>query len=141
MSGREVAARARQLNPSIKVLLTSGYTDEVAHRNDLEREQLKLLRKPYHQSDLVAALREVLAPCGRATKSGRAIVAHACLSSLTCIKLITRFLCMNCEPYRRAGIPLTEQSQLRFAVGIFDNWSQVREALRDTRARGLVVEG
>lgn len=61
MSGREVAARARQLRPGIKVLLTSGYAEELVHGDDLEREQLKVLRKPYHQAELVAALREVLA--------------------------------------------------------------------------------
>jgi CheY-like chemotaxis protein len=61
MSDREVAARARQLRPGIKVLLTSGYAEELVHGDDLEREQLKLLRKPYCQADLVTALREVLA--------------------------------------------------------------------------------
>ena len=61
MSGREVAARARQLRPGIKVLLTSGYAEELVHGDDLEREQLKVLRKPYHQADLVTALREILA--------------------------------------------------------------------------------
>ena len=60
MSGREVAARARQLRPGIKVLLTSGYAEELVHGDDLLREQLKVLRKPYHQADLVAALRDVL---------------------------------------------------------------------------------
>jgi PAS domain S-box-containing protein len=61
MSGREVAARARQLKPGIKVLLTSGYAEELVHGDDLEREQLKVLRKPYHQAELIAILREVLA--------------------------------------------------------------------------------
>ena len=61
MSGRQVAARARQLRPGIKVLLTSGYAEELVHGDDLEREQLKVLRKPYHQADLVTALREILA--------------------------------------------------------------------------------
>jgi hypothetical protein len=42
-------------------LLTSGYAEELVHVDDLEREQLKLLRKPYHQVELVSALREVLA--------------------------------------------------------------------------------
>ena len=60
MTGREVAARARQLKPGIKVLLTSGYAEELVHGDDLEREQLKLLRKPYHQAELAAALRDVL---------------------------------------------------------------------------------
>jgi nitrogen-specific signal transduction histidine kinase/ActR/RegA family two-component response regulator len=61
MSGREVAARARQLSPDIKVLLTSGYAEEQVHGDDLKREKLKVLRKPYRQADLAAAIREVLA--------------------------------------------------------------------------------
>jgi PAS domain S-box-containing protein len=61
MSGRDVVMRARELKPGIKVLLTSGYAEELVHGNDLEREQLKVLRKPYQQAELVAALREVLA--------------------------------------------------------------------------------
>jgi CheY-like chemotaxis protein len=47
MSGREVVARARELRPDIKVLLTSGYAEELVHGDDLERERLRLLRKPY----------------------------------------------------------------------------------------------
>lgn len=62
LSGREVAARARVLRPGIKVLLTSGYAEELMHGEDLRREQLKLLRKPYQQVDLIAALRELLGP-------------------------------------------------------------------------------
>ena len=61
MSGREVAARARELKPGIKVLLTSGYAEELVHGEDLERERLRLLRTPYRPADLVSALREVLA--------------------------------------------------------------------------------
>jgi PAS domain S-box-containing protein len=61
ISGRQVAARARELKPGIKVLLTSGYAEELVHGDALEREQLKVLRKPYHQAELAAILREVLA--------------------------------------------------------------------------------
>jgi hypothetical protein len=39
-----------------------------------------------------------------------------------------------------AGFPLTKQPKLRFAVGTFDSWPQVREALCDLRARGLVLD-
>jgi hypothetical protein len=42
-------------------------------------------------------------------------------------------------PYS-AGPPLTGQPKLRFAVGTFDSWSQVRDALRDLRVRGLVLD-
>jgi PAS domain S-box-containing protein len=60
LSGREVAIRARELKPGIKVLLTSGYAEELVRGDDLQREQLKVLRKPYQQADLMAALREIL---------------------------------------------------------------------------------
>jgi hypothetical protein len=36
---------------------------------------------------------------------------------------------------------LAENTKLRFAVGAFDNWPQVRQALRDARMRGLVLDG
>ena len=60
LCGREVAIQARHLKPGIKVLLTSGYAEELVHGEDLKRAHLKVLRKPYQQADLVAALREVL---------------------------------------------------------------------------------
>jgi hypothetical protein len=39
-----------------------------------------------------------------------------------------------------AGLPLTEQPKLRFAVGTFETWPQVREALHDLRVRGVVLD-
>jgi CheY-like chemotaxis protein len=61
MSGREVAARARELKPGVRVLLTSGYAEELVQGETLECERLRVLRKPYHQAELVSTLREVLA--------------------------------------------------------------------------------
>jgi CheY-like chemotaxis protein len=60
LSGREVAIRARDMTPGVKVLLTSGYAEELMHGDDLQRERLRVLRKPYQQGDLAAALRDVL---------------------------------------------------------------------------------
>ncbi len=60
ISGRDVAALARKLRPGIKVLLTSGYAEDLVPVEP-ELAQLKILRKPYRQADLVAALREVFA--------------------------------------------------------------------------------
>jgi hypothetical protein len=40
----------------------------------------------------------------------------------------------------RAELPLTEQPKLRYAVGAFDSWAQLRDALRDLRARDLVLD-
>lgn len=60
-SGREVALHAREIRPSIKILLTSGYAEELVRGNDSQRDTFKVLRKPYQQADLVAALRDVFA--------------------------------------------------------------------------------
>jgi PAS domain S-box-containing protein len=60
LSGREVAIRARAMKPGIKVLLTSGYAEELVQGDALQRERFKVLRKPYHQAELAVALRDVL---------------------------------------------------------------------------------
>jgi CheY-like chemotaxis protein len=60
LSGQDVAIQARKIKPGVKVLLTSGYAEELVRGDDLQRENLKVLRKPYQQTDLVMALREVL---------------------------------------------------------------------------------
>jgi PAS domain S-box-containing protein len=59
LSGRDVVMKARAIRPGIKVLLTSGYSEELVHGENLEREQLRVLRKPYRQADLAFALREL----------------------------------------------------------------------------------
>ena len=166
MSGGQVAARARQLRPGIKVLLTSGYAEELVHGDDLEREQLKVLRKPYHQADLVAALREAFASGTYANHRGPrpstpliAIKARVGDRHHMVVESAGRASERRFDPHQTmmvprmekiaeplisfpsdAGLPLTEQPKLRFAVGNFDNWSQVRVALRDLHVRGLVLD-
>ncbi len=61
ISGRDVVTKARELRPGIKVLLTSGYAEELIQGDLLRRERLRILRKPYQHSDLVSALREAFA--------------------------------------------------------------------------------
>jgi len=60
LSGRDVATRARELMPEIRVLLTSGYAEDLVRADELQRERLSVLRKPYGQAELVTALRNVL---------------------------------------------------------------------------------
>jgi CheY-like chemotaxis protein len=60
LSGRDVAHKARDLKPGIKVVLTTGYAEGLGHADDLESDTLKVLRKPYRQAELAMALREVL---------------------------------------------------------------------------------
>ncbi|HEV7267388.1 MAG TPA: ATP-binding protein [Falsiroseomonas sp.] len=61
MDGLALAARLRERDPDLPVLLVSGYA-EVALGRDLTAERLKLLPKPYSLADLVAELKAILPP-------------------------------------------------------------------------------
>jgi PAS domain S-box-containing protein len=61
MGGHELAKKAQKLHPGIKILYTSGYTqDSMIHNGKLDAD-VTLLEKPYNKSTLAAKLREVLA--------------------------------------------------------------------------------
>ncbi|MCM2563671.1 PAS domain S-box protein [Lutimaribacter sp. EGI FJ00015] len=60
MGGRELAEAARQLRPNLKVLFTSGYTENsIVHQGRLD-PGVKLLNKPYRREHLAAKIRQVL---------------------------------------------------------------------------------
>ncbi len=60
MSGYDLAEWVQTNLPSVKVVLTSGYSDELAKRADKTGREIKVLRKPYATADLAAALHEAL---------------------------------------------------------------------------------
>jgi PAS domain S-box-containing protein len=60
MNGRELAEVVLERRPGVKVLYTSGYTDEIVNEERLD-PGIALLRKPYRKSDLWRKIREVLA--------------------------------------------------------------------------------
>ncbi|WP_296513669.1 ATP-binding protein [Rhodopseudomonas sp.] len=61
LNGRQLADRALQCRPSLKVLFTSGYSDEtIIHYGRLDPGVL-LLAKPYRKGDLARMIRSALA--------------------------------------------------------------------------------
>ena len=65
MGGEELADLARQLRPSLKVLYTSGYTENsIVHHGKLD-PGVKLLNKPYRREQLAVKVRELLEEDGR----------------------------------------------------------------------------
>lgn len=60
MGGRDVADAARQMRPDIKILFTSGYTENsIVHNGKLD-PGVELLNKPYRREQLAMKLRKVL---------------------------------------------------------------------------------
>jgi signal transduction histidine kinase len=62
MNGIELAERARQQMPGLKVLFTTGYGNLGGANSDLASQLEHLIRKPYRSDELAAKLRIVLAP-------------------------------------------------------------------------------
>jgi CheY-like chemotaxis protein len=61
ITSRELADRARALQPAVKVLFTSGYTQNaVVHGGRLD-EGVELISKPYRREQLARRLRRLLA--------------------------------------------------------------------------------
>jgi sensor domain CHASE-containing protein/nitrogen-specific signal transduction histidine kinase len=60
MNGRVLAEKARELRPDLKILFTSGYSnDPIIDRHGSDPD-LPILAKPYRRSQLAAKLRQVL---------------------------------------------------------------------------------
>ncbi len=60
MSGSELADRARALQPSLKVLFTSGYTRDAIMRDGRLEPGLDLLSKPFTYTSLAGKVRDML---------------------------------------------------------------------------------
>jgi len=60
VSGRELAARLEKLQPAIKVLFMSGYTDDAVVRHGVQTARIALLQKPLSPASLADKVREVL---------------------------------------------------------------------------------
>lgn len=61
LTGPELAARAKVLQPDLAILFTSGYTRDALTTDGRLREGVQLLSKPYDQKQLAQRIRDVLA--------------------------------------------------------------------------------
>ena len=60
MNGRELAARLAVLRPHMRVLYTSGYTEDAILRHGVLDDATRFLSKPYTPAELRRRIREAL---------------------------------------------------------------------------------
>jgi signal transduction histidine kinase len=60
MGGRELAEKLRALQPALKILFVSGYTDDAVIQRGVSRDSFPFLQKPYTPTSLARKVREVL---------------------------------------------------------------------------------
>ncbi len=64
MGGKELADQALERRPDLRVLFTSGYTENsIVHHGRLD-PGVMLLSKPYRKADLARAIRDALGTTG-----------------------------------------------------------------------------
>jgi CheY-like chemotaxis protein len=72
VSGRQLAERAVELAPGLKVLFTSGYTENAIVHNGRLDPGVELLSKPYGREQLAAKVRRVLDSAPREPQAAQA---------------------------------------------------------------------
>ena len=60
MNGHELATRLRALKPGLRVIISSGYSQEAAHRGLRASATLALLHKPFDMAKLLTTVRQTL---------------------------------------------------------------------------------
>ncbi len=58
--GVELARQARQARPGLRVLLTTGFSDDLVNAHHAMGPEMKLLRKPYRREELARAVQDAL---------------------------------------------------------------------------------
>jgi PAS domain S-box-containing protein len=69
LSGYELCLQIGRLRPGVRMLLTSGYAEELVQGNMPAGQNIRVLRKPYRTADLARILREVFAGDGTLNRS------------------------------------------------------------------------
>jgi DNA-binding NtrC family response regulator len=60
MNGFQVYEEIKKINPDVKVVVISGYTNEPEILNFIAQNKLRFFRKPFHIEDVVDAIKKIL---------------------------------------------------------------------------------
>jgi len=76
-SGPELAARARELQPGLRVLYMSGFSDDTLLHHGLSPDEAELIEKPFAPTALLSRIRSLLEPSESEPKSDSSEISHS----------------------------------------------------------------
>ena len=60
MNGQELAKRVLTVDPKLKILFMSGYTDDVIVRHAASEDSVHFIQKPFSNQDFLVKVRQIL---------------------------------------------------------------------------------
>jgi signal transduction histidine kinase/CheY-like chemotaxis protein/CHASE3 domain sensor protein len=111
LNTRELAHRAREILPNVKVLFTSGYTQNAIVHNGRLDEGVELLSKPYRKDDLARKLRSMLQQSGSAAAASIVPMEHPVTGNKKSKVLIVE----DSALIRMTVVDMVEEIGLRYA--------------------------
>ena len=64
MDGEQTFRKLRQLDPEVKVIMSSGYSESEVTQKFAGKGLVGFIQKPYNMSDLWEAVRRIVVPSG-----------------------------------------------------------------------------
>ena len=60
ISGTEIFKKLREINPQLKVIMTSGYNRDIVEDHDNEDSDISFLQKPFRFAELIDKMEEMI---------------------------------------------------------------------------------
>jgi signal transduction histidine kinase/DNA-binding response OmpR family regulator len=133
---REFTRRAQQMHPGMKVLYTSGYTqNSIVHNGKLDEDAV-LLSKPYRRDELARKLRSVLSGAAPATPA-RAAAAAQPRGKVLVVEDVALIRMTTVDMAEQIGFDVVEASDGNEALAVLDRHPDIAILLTDLGLPGM----
>ena len=140
MSTREMARRAQEMHPGIKILYTSGYTQNAIVHNGRLDDDAFLLSKPYRKDELARKLRSVFAGTARGPLQAEPppIAAPAARrGKILVVEDVMLIRMATVDMVEQIGFPALEAGDGAEALAILQRDAQIEILLTDLGLPGM----
>jgi len=145
INARELARLAKERLPDLKILFTSGYTQNAIVHNGRLDEGVELLSKPYRKDDLARKLRLLLgvglkrssAPVGEKTGKSQPSQGSAASTKILVVEDSALIRLTTIDMVTELGFSVAEAADAREALAILKRDSGIRILLTDLGLPGM----